>query len=268
MCLITEAGEVLHQRLHTQRERFAAVFAERPRARILSEASTESAWVAPCLEALGHEVIVADPNDAPLYAQRSRGVTTDRRAAAAVAHAWRLGASHPAHRTSARHRPVRALLTGREAWVRSRTRGRSVVRALRRQSGYRLRRGATASCLSRVAALERPAALQAELEPRLRALQSVNAQLTALEQQPETLAQDDEVVQRLRTAPGVGPRTALSLGATLDDGERCAQAPHGESSLGLVPREGRAGAQPQRGKSTQQGRGPMRAWWLGAAWRI
>jgi hypothetical protein len=79
ICLLTEAGEVLHQRIHTQRERFVAVFAERPQARILIEASTESAWVAQCLDALGHEVIVADPNYAPMYAQRSRRVKTDRR---------------------------------------------------------------------------------------------------------------------------------------------------------------------------------------------
>jgi hypothetical protein len=30
ICLSTEAGEVLHQRIHTQRERLRAVFAERP----------------------------------------------------------------------------------------------------------------------------------------------------------------------------------------------------------------------------------------------
>ena len=39
----TCTGEVLPQRIHTHRERFAAVFAERPQARILIEASTESA---------------------------------------------------------------------------------------------------------------------------------------------------------------------------------------------------------------------------------
>ena len=44
--------------------RFAAVLGAGPRARILIEASTDSEWVARCLEALGHEVIVADPNDA------------------------------------------------------------------------------------------------------------------------------------------------------------------------------------------------------------
>jgi transposase len=43
------------------------------------EASTDSEWVARCLEALGHEVIVADPNFAPMYATRSRKVKTDRR---------------------------------------------------------------------------------------------------------------------------------------------------------------------------------------------
>ena len=34
ICLFTEAGEILHQRIQTQRERFAAVFAERPKAHI------------------------------------------------------------------------------------------------------------------------------------------------------------------------------------------------------------------------------------------
>ena len=42
----------------------------RPRARIVIEASTDSEWVARCLEALGHEVIVADPDFAPMYAAR------------------------------------------------------------------------------------------------------------------------------------------------------------------------------------------------------
>ena len=40
----------------------------RPPARILIEASTESEWVARCLEAQEHEVIVADPHYAPMYA--------------------------------------------------------------------------------------------------------------------------------------------------------------------------------------------------------
>jgi len=56
----------------------------RPRARVLVEASTDREWVARCLEGLGHEVIVADPNFAPMYATRTRKVKTDRRDARAL----------------------------------------------------------------------------------------------------------------------------------------------------------------------------------------
>jgi hypothetical protein len=79
ICILTESGEVVERRIRTQRERFAAVLGERPRARVLIEASTESEWVARCLEELGHEVVVADPNFAAMYATRSRKVKTDLR---------------------------------------------------------------------------------------------------------------------------------------------------------------------------------------------
>ena len=41
--------------------------------------------MARCLEGLGHEVIVADPNFAPMYATRARKVKSDRRDARALA---------------------------------------------------------------------------------------------------------------------------------------------------------------------------------------
>ena len=51
--------------------------------------------MARCLKALGHEVIVADPNFAPMYATRTRKVKTDRRDARALAEACLLGAAGP-----------------------------------------------------------------------------------------------------------------------------------------------------------------------------
>jgi transposase len=48
-------GAVTERRIATTRERFTAVLGDRSRARILLEASTESEWVAQCLETLGHE---------------------------------------------------------------------------------------------------------------------------------------------------------------------------------------------------------------------
>jgi hypothetical protein len=69
-------GELINRRIRTERPRLAEMFGRRPQARILLEASTESEWVARCLEDLGHEVIVADPNYAPMYARRTRRVKT------------------------------------------------------------------------------------------------------------------------------------------------------------------------------------------------
>ena len=123
VCIIDGEGSVrLEQRIRTEPGRFADTLGARPRTRILLEASTESEWVAAALEALGHEVVVADPNYAPLYATRTRRVKTDRRDARALADANRLGAYRAAHRLPAARRELRAALAVREALVQTRTR--------------------------------------------------------------------------------------------------------------------------------------------------
>jgi transposase len=111
ICILAEGGELIECRIRTEPERFAAVLGHRPRARIVIEASTDSEWVARCLEALGHEVIVADPNFAPMYATRTRKVKTDRRDARALAEAGVLGAYRRAHRLSDPQRHVRGRLS-------------------------------------------------------------------------------------------------------------------------------------------------------------
>jgi transposase len=85
LCILSEDGELLERPIRTEAARFRDLLGLRPRARILIESSTESEWVARCLEALGREVIVADSNFAPMYAHRRRKVKTDRRDARALA---------------------------------------------------------------------------------------------------------------------------------------------------------------------------------------
>ncbi len=138
VCMLADGGELIECRIRTEPERFAAVLGPRERARILIEASTDSEWVARCVEELGHEVIVADPNFAPMYATRTRKVKTDRRDARALAEACLLGAYRPAHRLSDPQRQVRGRLVVRDALVRTRTRYISLSRALLRQHGYRI----------------------------------------------------------------------------------------------------------------------------------
>jgi hypothetical protein len=82
---------------------------------------------------LGHEVVVADPNFAPMYATRTRKVKTDRRDARALQEAGRLGAYRPAHRLSDAQRHVRGRLAVRDALVRTRTGYIALIRALLRR---------------------------------------------------------------------------------------------------------------------------------------
>src|SRR5499427_991953 len=136
-------GIDLHKRerqIRTEPQRFAEALGGRATAQVLLESSTESEWVARCLEALGHHVVVADPNFAPMYATRTRKVKTDRRDARALAEACLLGAYRPAHRLSDAQRHVRARLTVRDALVRTRTRyTRSFARCCASTAGGCLR---------------------------------------------------------------------------------------------------------------------------------
>jgi transposase len=268
ICRLTEQGEILEQRILTRRERFAAVLGKMPRARILLEASTESAWVARCLEELGHEVIVADPNFAPMYATRSRRVKTDRRDAQALMDACRLGAYRPIHRASEPQRRVRALLTARDNLVRTRVRQIQVMRALLRREGLRIRSGQTASFGERMAAVELPDWLGSIVAPLHAAMDEGNRQLLRVERALQQIVRGDPVVQRLCTAPGIGPLTATAFVSTLDQVERFSSAHQVEAYVGLVPCEFSSGERQQRGGLTKAGNTRLRWLLVEAAWSI
>jgi len=268
ICWLTEEGEIQEPRILTRRDRFAAALGQRPRARILIEASTESEWVARCLEELGHEVIVADPNYAPMYATRSRRVKTDRRDAQALMDACRLGAYRPAHRTSDAQRQVRALLAIRDSVVRTRTRQVHLIRALVRREGMRVRSCTVRSFAERLAATELPGWLRRVTQPAVAVLEESNRQVRALDRAILEIVGQDPVVQRLRTAPGVGPVTAVAYVATLDRAERFDGAHEVESYLGLVPSEHSSGERQHRGAVTKAGNPRMRFLLVEAAWCI
>jgi transposase len=258
ICVLTESAEIIERRIRTQRERFAAVLGERAPARILIEASTESEWVARCLEQLGHEVVVADPNFAAMYATRSRRVKTDRRDARTLAEACRLGAYRPAHRTSDGQRHVRAQLAVREALVQTRSRYISLVGAVLRREGLRVGTGNAEGFVKRVQRLALPGQLKSEIAPLFAVILSVNHQLEWVDGRLERLAQSDETVARLCTAPSVGPVTAAAFASTIDEVNRFRNAHQVEAYLGLTPSEMSSGERQQKGPITKAGNSRMR----------
>lgn len=261
-------GAITDRRIVTSRERFTAVLGDQPRARVLLEASTESEWVARHLESLGHEVIVADPNYAPMYANRSRRTKTDRRDARTLMDACETGAWRPAYRLSEPRRHVRAELAVRDALVRTRTRYLALAKALVRRDGLRVPTSASAWVPTRIAELDLSPALTTELAPLFAVYASLNEQIATADRRIATLAATDPIVARLATAPGVGPVTASAFVATIDDITRFRSAHQLEAYLGVVPSERSSGEKRQLGRITKAGNGRMRWLLVEAAWRI
>ena len=268
LCIIADNGEITERRIVTSRERFSAVLGNRPRARILLEASTESKWVAQHLESLGHEVIVADPNYAPMYATRARRVKTDKRDARALAEALRLGAYRTAHRVSGARRHIRAELAVREALVRTRTRYVSLAKALVRRDGLRVAGSESHLVAKRIAALDLSDTLAAELLPLFHVLAPINEQIAAADRRITALTGSDADVALLATAPSIGPVTASAVVATVDDITRFQSAHRFEAFIGLVPGERSSGEKRRVGHITKAGNSRVRYLLVEAAWRI
>jgi transposase len=268
LCILTEEGEVIERRIVTTRESVAAAVGRRAPSRILLEASTESEWVARHLEALGHEVIVADPNFAPMYATRSRRVKTDRRDARTLAEACRQGTFRRAHRLSEARRHVRAELAVREALVRTRTRYVALIKALVRRDGLRLPSGEPEHTAAKLARLAVSPALAEEVAPLLAVLAPLNAQIDAADHRLEHFAAGEPLVTRLMTAPTIGPVTAIAFVATLDDVTRFQDGHQVAASLGLTPSEKSSGERQRRGRISKAGNSRVRYLLVEAAWRV
>lgn len=234
LCIRDAEGHATERRIVTSRDRFTAVLGSRPPARILVEASTQSEWVACHLESLGHAVVVADPNFAPMYATRSRRVKTDKR----------------------------------EALVRTRTRCIALATALVRRDGLRVPSSTTAYFVERLTALPLSPTLQAELAPLVAVLAPLNVQIEAADVRIAALGRTDPIVALLRTAPSVGPVTASGLVAIADDIGRFPSAHQFEAFLGLVPGERSSGEKRRLGHITKAGNRRARYLLVEAAWRI
>jgi transposase len=268
ICILSEGGEITERRIKSTRASFDEVFAARPPARILAEASTGSEWVACHLAQLGHEVVVADPSFAPMYATRDKKIKTDKRDARALSEACRLGAYRPAHRTSERRRRIRARLLVRSTLVRTRPKYISLVGAPARREGCRIATGGSNNFIARVEAAGLPGHVMAAIAPLFESLRMLNRQINEADAELEKIVREDEVVRRLCTAPGVGPVTATTFAATIDDATRFGAAKQVRSYLGLVPREYSSGERRHRGRISKAGGGRARTLLVEAAWAL
>lgn len=267
--IIDAEGRVLvARRISTTRERLTAVFGRRPAMRILLESGTGSEWVAQHLEQLGHTVVVADPNYAPMYGWRTRRIKTDRRDVAALAEANRGGMFRRAHRLSAAQRDRRRRLRVREQLVQVRQQTINLLRAQLRAEGVRVPSGAAETFAARFERSAVSPLTRAAVAPLLELLAAVAPLMTQAERWARAAARADTVTGRLMTVPGVGPVVALTYQATIDEVARFRTPGAVAAYLGLVPREASSGERQHRGAITKTGPTRLRVLLVQSAWHI
>ncbi len=270
ICWLDDAtGEVRQQRIQTRRDRFEAMLGHQAPGQVLIEASTESEWVAQVVEGLGHRVWVVDPSYAPMYPRRRGGRhKNDPRDAAALAEASLRGTYRPVHRVSRGRRVVREALTVREALVRTRTRLIATLRAAVRAEGLRVASGAAEGFAARLRAVALPPDLAATVAPLLMVLDGLEVALAGADAQLAAHVAQDADMQRLQTAPRIGPVTSAAFVATLDTPTRFTHAGQVVSYLGLAPRDDSSGDRRRAGHISKAG--PSRLRWLlvQAGWGI
>ena len=101
----------------------------------------------------------------------------------------------------------------------------------------------------------------AEYRQALAWVEEVEAQLDAL-------GRADEQVRRLRTVPGVGPRTAEVVSAYLHQPRRFRTGKEVGAYAGLVPRQFQSGESDRRGRITRRGPGVLRKLLVECAWAM
>jgi transposase len=237
--------------------------------RVVVESSSEAFAVADIAKAAGHEVTVVPSTLAPSLGVGQRGIKTDKRDALNLSMALcRMERLPSVHCPSIVAREHRARLTARAALVDARTQLINCVRGLGRTQLVTIRSGKTSTFAERArkALLESPSGVSSHVEHLLKSIEVLTEQIALANEEVKQLAKQDDTCIRLMTVPGVGPITALSFKAAVDDVSRFASAHAVGSYLGLTPRESSSGMRTQRGRITGAGPTRLRSVLVQAAW--
>jgi transposase len=108
---------------------------------------------------------------------------------------------------------------------------------------------------------------RAEAEYLVERLELCDERILELEKQMQEESAGDEVIERLQSIPGVGPKTSFAFVAHVA-AERFENAGQVSNYLGLAPRVYKSGDTVRYGRITKRGNGYLRALLVQAAWAL
>lgn len=224
------------------------------------EAGTLTQYLTYGLQAAGYEVICLEARQvsSALSAMRNK---TDKNDARGIAQILRTGWYSRVHVKSFDSHLIRVLLTSRKAVLKKCVDLENEIRGLIRVIGVKLpgtlKHGIFDITVREI--IEHNEVLASALLPLLDARLALYKTYLKLDKQARDMAQEDPVCQRLMTAPGVGPVTALTFKAGVDDPARFRRSRTVAAHFGLTPRRFQSGEVDNTGHISKAGDPDVRA---------
>lgn len=224
------------------------------------EACATSHFWARELSALGHEVRLMPPAYVKAYLRRQKNDAAD---AEAICEAVTRPTMRFVPIKSAERQSVLVLHRARDLLVRQRTMLINAMRGHLAEFGIIAGQGARriADLVGNIRSDETtslPELARSTLIVLADQLDSLAAQIHALERQLQVWHRHDEASQRLATIPGVGIITATALAASVTDPSIFKSGREFAAFLGLVPRQNSSGGKDRLGRISKMGDGYLR----------
>ena len=237
-----------------------------PIVRVGFEAGTMSQHLFYGLKDEGFDVVCMEARqvNAALSAMRNK---TDRNDARGIAQVLRTGWFSPVHMKSRAAHGVRALLSTRKALLSKTSDLANEVRGLLKIFGIRLpktvKHGSFDSLVRPL--VEMDLVLARAMIPLLDARAVLYQHFLELDRRGKRAATRDKVCMRMMTVPGVGPISALTFKAAIDDPARFKRSRTVAAHFGLTPRRYQSGEHDNPGRISKAGDRDVRATLYAAA---
>lgn len=199
------------------------------------EAGPLSQWLFDGLVEAGFPVVCCETRHTKAFL-KARRTKTDRSDARGIAQMLRTGLYQEVHVKTRTSQRVRALLSARKTLQTQALDIENSIRGLLRNFGLKVGQVSVGDFAARVRELvaEEPE-LREVIEPLLESRASLRAQFDGLDRKARRLARADAVCRQFMTVPGVGPLTALTYKAGVDQPQRFAKSRAVGVHFGLTP---------------------------------
>jgi transposase len=261
ICVVDETGDMLWQGKVLGEPEAVTSTLRRWRDNLIRvglEAGATSEWIGGHLVDEGFPVVCLESRHVKA-ALSAMTVKTDRNDAQGIAQIVRTGWFKSVHIKSASGQRLRTLTAARKAAVRAVTSNEQVIRGLLRPLGLKIGTVTRVRFEARVRHLiGTDELLLAIFEPLLQMHKGLRESLADLHRLVLGAVRADPSCRRLMTMPGIGPVTALTYRATIDDPKRFRRSRSVGAYLGLTPRRYQSGEVDRAGRITKVGDGETR----------